>query len=256
MITHNEIRYMIGEAEPVGQGSLTLSEHDYSRRQPDDLLEIPSFWNAFHTLYGTTAKIVSLSRIGFNTAHTQALVQVLTATNASAKPQLVLLAKVEGRWRVERPAIEREENAASLEGGRCVWKSLPAAPVKPAIGGLRGQFRFTQVTMSPTPRIQHFTISLLKDPSRQLVRGEIYHANGERQPELEVYVGTDTATAFMDIRAIGKANRLVQRFRIHEIRGGNFYGSWVPTEARYFPVDSPRGGIANPGGYFCAEGLR
>jgi hypothetical protein len=203
-----------------------------------------------------TAKIVSLSRVGFNTSHTQALVQLVTATNASATPRLVLLAKEKGRWRVERPAIEREENSARLQRGRCVWKSLPAATVKPAISNLSGQFRFTQVTMSPTPRTQRFTISLLKGRTRHSVRGEIYHANGERQPELEVYVGTDTATAFMDVRATGKAYGLLQRFRIHEIRGGNFYGSWIPPQARYFPVDSPLGAIANPGGYFCAERMR
>lgn len=256
IITHNEIRYLIGEVEAVGQGTSTLGEHDYFRRRPDDMLEYPSFWNGFHTLYGTTAKIVSLSRVGFNKSHTQALVQVLTATKGSDKPQLVLLAKKGGRWRVERRAIEREENSARLEGGRCVWKSLPARTAKPAISGFRGQFRFTQVTMSPTQKIQRFTVSLMNGPARHFVRGEIYHANGERQPELEVYVGSDTTTAFMDVRAIGAANRLLQRFRIHEIRAGNFYGSWVPPQVSNFPIDSPRGGIANSGGYFCAERVR
>jgi len=271
MMTVDEMRYLLEEANPFGFERASVAQYEAYREPLDELLHDTIFLGAFHRLYGKSATVVSVSRVGFNPLRSRALIQVERSGEASVAPHLMLFERAGDEWKVARPGIEKEVNSGTLEGNQCAWKSIDAPTVPTSARRIRGSFRLTEVTMTPTRRVHQYALRFL-EPATGLrdrtltpqklslarliqVPGEILDSTGERDNDRTVVLRTDSTRASIEFRLVRRPGGPPEKIlNIWEIRGENFFGSWQPSNLDR--AGSPLTAIANPGGYFCAERLR
>lgn len=115
--------------------------------------------------------IWSLSRVAFNDARTEAIVQVGTSSNHWLEGETMLLRKTPGGWRVFRRHLERWETSGERVGDRCEPTDAPTGhPSLQQLESFIGDVYISSVGTSPELRGDSGTMHLRFVPTDTLHR--------------------------------------------------------------------------------------
>jgi hypothetical protein len=254
---------------------------DVEARRNNGLSPGDALWRAFSRVYTGSHGIVSLSKVGFDSQHTEAIVETQYDSGGNiTSAHLMLLRKDSGVWKIVRPDVAGEQTSATFRGGACVAVEAPGTiPSDNEVERLVGDFDLvqTELPFGDGARRITFRIRLVANDSlgrhywqprdRMLVGGYtreyiargsvLLDGNGSAASTLGVRLETTRDYPILTI-ADSKRRGFDQTFRIREIRGRTFFGDWiVPSNSSYFPETMGRGTTTGQPrswreGYFCA----
>jgi hypothetical protein len=212
--------------------------------------------------------ILSFSRVAFNDAHDKALVQVLAGESPEyGRGEIMALHKTGTEWRVARRHLELGKTSGEWVAGRCEPADAPTAvPTLVQIEQLVGD---ADITVNPTsPGVRQFggtnryrftpTDSLrrlrwlppagrFRVPARMNVRTlatvEFIDSTGKPGKRPVGLLEFDGRSAQVTFRGDpgGENEDSIEQFTILQVRGREFFGSWLSGGGYYMPFK----------GYFC-----
>ncbi len=117
-VTDAEFQYLSEQADPPGR---------WTRGPQTDSTR---FWSVFHRVHGRRAGIVSVTRPGFDSGRTQALVEVRVDTSTIGRngppSRMMLLKKNHGNWTVESENVGSGISSGNWDGSKCVAVAPPS----------------------------------------------------------------------------------------------------------------------------------
>lgn len=240
------------------------------------------FWDAFGSAYPRSAGLASFTRIGFNRLHSLALLEVtLDERGWMDKPELLLLARSGGTWRVIRRHIEMERTSGMIAGGKCVPSTGIYAVEQRPLQDIEGLYRFTFVTDQGSVEIPERTFLFVPDsvlrskaralkayPGRGISSGdpfpssfrvpsfELLDRNGKRDEGTEFGITLFSGRipfhrfmpAFNPDGVIGKGENI----EILSVRPGEFGGTWIENDFWFLSRRGAEPRLRSQG-HFCAE---
>jgi hypothetical protein len=207
--------------------------------------------------------ILSFSRVAFNDAHTQAVVQV----SAGDDPRLaqwadiMALHKSGNEWRVVRRHVENGRTSGERVGDRCLPADAPATT--PTVEQLRTLVGYADITVNPTTSsMRHFSgTSLYRfksvEPLPQSSKASLSLATvqfidstgkGKKPIGLLDFNGRSAQVTFF-FEGRPKPNQLdggsssTEQYTILRVSGHEFFGIWSSTPDGLMPFV----------GYFCGR---
>jgi hypothetical protein len=250
VVTPQEIAYYADEAAP-------------QRDRHDVAMDTALLISAFRTLNGTGKGILSLSRIGFNEAHSLALLEARldTALGSWGPSTMMLLRKTGSSWRVMINDVGKDTTSGEWSGARCLPVKARGGLTRQAVAGLTGTFGVSLV--ETVGRMGEGTVRMRLSyafPDRSIYGKPIPPETRARSKPQHVFEIIDNKTGKVDDRAsldfwikgagvdIGRKSGLMQLdgfsywLNILRVTPTGFFGSW---EAGVFGFTEF--------GYFCAR---
>jgi hypothetical protein len=224
--------------------------------------------------YPGVDSIWALSRVAFNDAGTEALVQVGTRSSYWLEGETMLLRKSTGGWRVARRHIEQEETSGERVGDRCEPADAPTG--RPTLGELErfvGDAHISSVGTSPDLRQYSETLHLritatdtlhrfywlptLPGDKRKPIRFEGRQLLGNVQiiddstgraragikGTLELTGNNATITLVEYHEGYMTFDGWFEQYRILRVTGREFFGNWFTESGMTIPQK----------GYFCGS---
>jgi hypothetical protein len=109
-------------------------------------MDSADFWHSFREATGLRDGIISITRIGFDSSRTHALVEARVDTvtpSWNMVAQMLLLDKSNGAWRIAIEDVGKGVTSGGWEGDRCVPVSPPNGLTRNAVESLDGDFIVT-----------------------------------------------------------------------------------------------------------------
>jgi hypothetical protein len=154
VITDAEFSYLSGEATwPLGWPA--------GDAQTDSV----RFWRGLRALYGPHAAIAAVTRVGFNTSRTQALVEARLDTAhidwMRGQSKMLILRKTNDEWVIVDDNVGAGTTSGAIEGNSCVASSAPSKKVSLAeIEPIDGLFELTIVASGLNERTQKMRVRI------------------------------------------------------------------------------------------------
>ena len=249
--------------QPSQKRFLYAQGEDFRELQPDRDLGLTTL--AKQAYPGADA-ILSLSRVVFNDAHTQALVQVQAGDdpNSGRWAEVMALHKSRNEWRVVRRHVESGQTSGERVGDRCLPTDAPNTV--PTVEQLRGLVGYADITVNTTTKsTRHFSGSSLykftpvKDRPRSgrvalsLATVQFIDSTGKGRKPIGLldFNGRSAQVTFFykDERPqsngieLDGGNSSIERFKILRVSGREFFGIWSSTPDGFMPFV----------GYFCGR---
>ena len=205
--------------------------------------------------------IVSFSRVAFNDAHTQAVVQVISGDDPKFGHwgDIMALHKSGNDWRVVRRHVEKGKTSGERVGDRCVPTDAPTTT--PAVEQLRTLVGYADITVNATTKsMRPFSGSSLykftpvdnprqlKNPALSVATVHFIDSTGKGKKPLGLLDSAGHITFFYE-GAPPQPNQLdggsssTERFSILRVSGREFFGIWSTTPEGAMPFV----------GYFCGR---
>jgi hypothetical protein len=257
---------------------LSLAEQKFLMEQADpvggyDKKDV-SLLGLARDAYPVADSIWSLSRVAFNDAGTEALVQVGTTSHFWLVGETMLLRKSAGAWRVVRRHIEREETSGERVGGRCEPADAPSG--RPTLGDLErfiGDAYISSVGASAQLRANFGTMHLrfaatdtlhrfywvpsfpgdTRKPIRlkngqllatvQVINDSTGKARTGISGEFQLSGNTATITFTEHREGYITSDGWFEQYKIMKVNGREFFGNWFTETGPTIPWK----------GYFCGR---
>ena len=163
----------------IGVPLLSNGERIYltqeSKRVLFDSEEHREFWAGLRATHKGAARIVSLTRPGYNVNTDRAIVSYKVESAEDETAEVVLLEKQQARWRILRRHLEDEPISAELVGGKCL-PTLPGdRPTDEQLANIAGEFDFTLISSATDNGVSRRRVSVKKGD----VRFDIHSRAGE-----------------------------------------------------------------------------
>jgi hypothetical protein len=240
------------------------------------------FWDAFDSAYQRSVGLLSFTRIGFNRLHSLALVEVrLDQREWADKPELMLLASSQGKWRVIRRHIEMERTTGIIANGKCVPSTGVFTVEQRPLQEIEGLYRFTFFTDEGDLKLEEQTLLFLPDsvlraearafkhppgialsssdpfPSSFGVPSfELLYPNGKRGEGTEFGINLFSGRIpFNRFKAAFNPDGVIgpgEDIEILSVGVGQFGGRWIENDFRTLSP-TKTGPIFISQGHFCAE---
>jgi hypothetical protein len=203
--------------------------------------------------YPGADRILSFSRVAFNNARTQGMIQVFSGDSpGSARGETMALHKTVAGWRVVRRHVELELTSGERVADRCEPGDAPTTiptveqlerlvgdadiTVIPTSRGMRAFAGTSHYRFIPTDTLQRFhwlpPVGDLREPFRMKRRtlATVQFIDSTGKPgkgsagSLD-FDGRSAQVTFIDDR--GKGGSSMEQFNILRVRGREFFGSWL-----------------------------
>ena len=215
-------------------------------------------WDALKDAYPGARAVAGFSRVGFNDAATQALVQVhMDSAKASGDPETILLNKVGAEWSVALRNVERERTSGEWSGKRCEAADAPGrAPDRADIEKLVGDFTIVRVGASRELRGRTDSVRIRLNGLRPSTRkgiemvgtADMLDATGEPRKKIAgtlELAGSYAVITFTERlpQGVMQFDGWIEQYRVLRANSGEFFGRWLTGSG-------PGAGLV---GYFCAR---
>jgi len=244
-----------------------LFEQGEDFREVDPKRDV-SFTTLAKQAYPGADAILSFSPVAFNDAHNKALVQLIAGDSPEwGRREVMVLHKAGTAWRVARRHLELGKTSGERVAGRCEPVDAPTtAPtvdqlerlvgdadiwVSPTSQGLRAYAGSSHYRFISTSGLRGFRWQLQRDSlgrfQNQRVLAVVQYVDssgkpGKRPTGLMTFDGHSAQVNFIADDGSEDGDRM-ERFNILEVRGREFFGSWLSGGGYMMPFK----------GYFCGR---
>jgi hypothetical protein len=204
--------------------------------------------------------ILSFSRVAFNDAHTEALVQVSAGDDPGFARwgEIMALHKSANDWRVVRRHVENGKTSGERVGDRCLPTDAPTTT--PTVEQLRTLVGYADITVNPTTNsMRHFSGSSrykftpienppqLKNAALSLATVQFIDSTGKGKKPIGLLDLNGRVKFFYEGRPqpnqLDGGSSSTERFMILRVSGREFFGIWSSTPDGMMPFS----------GYFCGR---